>query len=69
MIGIPIVLTDKMNNKLMYLITCLFSRCPEYVTTYISGAQNSNSRSQFTIVDNGTQIKKGPSHLPSFHNE
>ena len=45
-------------------MTALLSLGPPYVTTYMSGAQNSNSRSQFTKVDRGADIKNGPGQRP-----
>lgn len=53
-----VTLTNNIHGD--HLITALFSLSPIYVTTYKSGAQNSNSRSQLTIVDKGALIRKGP---------
>ena len=47
-----------------HLITALFSLSPVYVTTYKSGAQNSNSLSQLMMVDRGALIRNGPLVCP-----
>jgi hypothetical protein len=40
-------------------MTMRFSLPPQYVTTYMSGAQNSNSRSQLGTVDSGALMRNG----------
>lgn len=40
------------------------SLSPMYVTTYRSGAQNSNSLSQLMIVDRGALTRNGPLEWP-----
>lgn len=42
----------------------LLSRAPTYVTTYISGAQKANSRSQLATVDSGAVTMNGPMQCP-----
>lgn len=51
----------------IYLIIALFSLCPTQVTTYKSGAQNSNSLSQLGTVDSGALMRKGPVAWPYKH--
>ena len=53
------------NPKVQYLITPRHSLSPPYVTTYKFGAQNANSLSQLMRVDNGAEMRKGPSEWPS----
>lgn len=56
-------ITQQINCQ-MHLMVALQTLSPAYVTTYISGAQNSNSLSQLIIVDKGALIKNGPGEWP-----
>ena len=49
---------------LTHRMTARLSLSPTYVTTYMSGAQNSNSRSQLMMVDSGALMRNGPRLWP-----